>query len=198
MQKIIISITVLFIVGCACDASDKKARGQAAWAWATAKAVPAEPVVKPSLTTAKECADALSEVNDARKARGLPPFQHDPLLCQAALTAAKQRAAQGLAGHLDNDFACLPAGAKADAAGCAMWGDGEGWGSCCTYDNYTHAGAAWVVSGGQRFMHLFVRNESPVAFEQRATSQPVQSVSGSCSSGSCGTVRERRGSFRGR
>lgn len=196
MQKIAISITILFIVGCACDASDRKARGRSAWAWANATEA-AKPVASSPAPTGAECKDALAEVNEARKARGLPPFQHDPLLSQAAYSAAKQRASQGLAGHLDNDFACLPTGAKADAAGCAMWGDGEGWGSCCTYDSYSHAGAAWVVSGGQRFMHLFVRNESPTVF--KAEPNVIQSFqsAGSCASGSCG-ISERRGLFRRR
>jgi hypothetical protein len=30
--------------------------------------------------------------------------------------------------------------------------------SCCVYENYTYAGAAWVSGrDGRRYMHLFVR-----------------------------------------
>lgn len=102
--------------------------------------------------------DAIDEVNATRAARGLSPFKHDPQLTVAAREAAKQRAASHIAGHLANDFACLPSGAVATAAGCGAWLPGEGWGTCCTYDNYTYAGAAWVMgSDGRRYMHLFVR-----------------------------------------
>jgi hypothetical protein len=67
------------------------------------------------------------------------------------------RAAHGIAGHTANDFQFLPAGARADAAGCAAWPQGMGWGSCCTFENYTYAGAAYVLgSDGQRYMHLYV------------------------------------------
>lgn len=203
MQKIVISITILFIVGCACDASDRKARGQAAWAWASVSAKPAsaettKPAV-PKTETRAECVDALQEVNDARKARGLPPFQPDAKLTEAALACARERAARGIHGHLpESDFKHLSSSVPTEgvAAGCAAWEDG--FGACAMYDNYAYCGAAWVRgSDGLKYCHVFVRGEAPT-FEQRATSPPVQSVTGSCASGSCGTVRERRGLFRGR
>lgn len=119
-----------------------------------------------------DCKDALAEVNTARATRGLPPFQHDPQLCQAAYKAAQIRASRQLAGHLpESDFTCLPAGASADAAGCAAWSPGDGWGACCTYDSYQFAGAAWVIgSDGRRYMHLFVRGGSSQVI---SNSQPV-------------------------
>lgn len=155
-----ITLTFLLIVPLLCQvchASDRKQRGRSAWAWASV--AKQAPVVQPAAvkTTAT---DALAEVNEARARRGLPPFQHDPLLTQAAQKAAQLRAANGIAGHLASDFDCLPAGASADAAGCGALDDSWGWGTCCTYDNYTHAGAAWVRgSDGRRYMHLFVRNQ---------------------------------------
>ena len=102
--------------------------------------------------------DALAEVNAARAARGLRPFLKDNGLTRAAEGAARYRAAHGLAGHTSNDVAFLPPGSSAPAAGCAAWRVGEGWGSCCTYEGWTYAGAAVVVRDGVRFMHLFVRD----------------------------------------
>ena len=61
-------------------------------------------------------------------------------------------------GHLSNDFAHLPAGVSAKSAGCGALEPSWGWGTCCTYDNYTQAGAAWALGAdGKRYMHLFVR-----------------------------------------
>lgn len=102
--------------------------------------------------------DGLSEVNALRAARGLRPFVRDEGLTQAALACAQHRAAHGLFGHSANDFAFVPAGTFASAAGCAAYPAGYGWMSCCVYDNYTYAGAAWVTGrDGRRYMHLFVR-----------------------------------------
>jgi len=106
----------------------------------------------------KGAAEALDEVNAARAARGLRPFVKDDGLTQAAVAAATFRATGLIAGHTANDFGFLPAGASAPAAGCAAWEPSLGWGSCCTYEAYTYAGAAWVLgSDGRRYMHLFVR-----------------------------------------
>ncbi len=103
-------------------------------------------------------ADALDEVNAYRAKKGLRPFIGDPLLTQAANACAKQRAATHCHGHLASDFAYLPAGAVATAAGCGALEPSWGWGTCCADDNYTYAGAAWVMgSDGRRYMHLFVR-----------------------------------------
>ena len=101
---------------------------------------------------------ALAEVNAARAARGLPPFVEDASLTAAAHGAARYRAANLMAGHTANDFAFVPSGSSASAAGCAAWEPGLGWGSCCTYERWTYAGAAWSLgSDGRRYMHLFVR-----------------------------------------
>lgn len=164
MRKLILTSIITLIAFSSVSASDRaKLRGRSAWAWASCQTCsPAEPtVLKPATTVAKsEALDALAEVNAERQKRGLPPFKHDPLLTQAAQEAARQRASRGISGHLASDFDCLPAGAHADAAGCGALDDSWGWGTCCTYDNYTHAGAAWVRgSDGRRYMHLFVRNQ---------------------------------------
>lgn len=103
-------------------------------------------------------ADALAEVNAARAARGLRPFVHDPLLARAAELAAGFRAANRIAGHTSNDFAFLPPGASASAAGCGALDPSWGWGTCCTYDGYTYAGAGFAYGAdGKRYMHVFVR-----------------------------------------
>jgi hypothetical protein len=102
--------------------------------------------------------EALAEVNATRATRGLPPFIEDAGLTAAAVSAADFRAAKLIAGHTANDFAHLPADSSADAAGCAAWEPGWGWGACCTYESWTHAGAAIAFgSDGRRYMHLFVR-----------------------------------------
>lgn len=152
------------------------------------------PTVKQSLTVASAGSDdALDEVNAYRAKRGLPPFKHDPQLTIAAKRAAETRAKALWDGHLSNDFACLPTGATADAAGCGALEDSFGWGTCCMDDNYSHAGAAWVRgSDGRRFMHLFVRNGEPATTTKTTTIDPPV-VTGevlTCTSGSCGTVQQ--------
>ena len=100
----------------------------------------------------------LDEVNAARAARGLRPFLLDENLARAASDCAAYRARHRIEGHTSNDFAFLPKGATARAAGCAAWPVGWGWGACCTYDNYQYAGAAFSVGAdGNRYMHIFVR-----------------------------------------
>lgn len=105
--------------------------------------------------------EALAEVNAARAARGLPPFIEDPGLTAAAKAAADYRAQHLIAGHVGGpmgDFAFVPAGTSASAAGCAAWHPSWGWGACCTYDGYRYAGAAFAIGrDGRRYMHLFVR-----------------------------------------
>ena len=124
---------------------------QVVTASATAQAVPAA-------GPGQVVEDALDEVNAERARRGLRPFARDPSLTQAALACARQRAARRIAGHLPNDFAYLPAGTSATAAGCGALEPSWGWGTCCTYENHTYAGAAWVMGAdGKRYMHLFVR-----------------------------------------
>jgi uncharacterized protein YkwD len=100
----------------------------------------------------------LDEVNAARTARGLQPFVLDENLARGASACAIFRAQHRLEGHTSNDFGFLPPGTHASAGGCAAWTVGSGWGSCCTYDNYHYAGAAYCVGpDGKRYMQLFVR-----------------------------------------
>lgn len=105
--------------------------------------------------------DALDEVNAARARRGLRPYLRDEGLTQAAHSAATYRASRRIFGHVPGgmgDFQFLPPGSVARAAGCGALDASWGWGSCCTYDSYTYAGAAVVIGAdGRRFMHLFVR-----------------------------------------
>lgn len=105
--------------------------------------------------------DALDEVNAKRASRGLRPFIRDPGLTVAAQRAADFRAKHHLFGHVMGgmgDFQFLPAGTNAASAGCAAYPASYGWMSCCTWESYTYAGAAWVMgSDGKRYMHLFVR-----------------------------------------
>jgi hypothetical protein len=110
-------------------------------------------------TTTTEATCALDEVNAARARRGLKPFLKCDLLTVGAINVAIFRAARRIEGHTGNDFAGLPEGTPAHAAGCAAWPVGSGWGACCTYDvEYTYAGAASAVGpDGRRYMHLFVR-----------------------------------------
>jgi hypothetical protein len=101
---------------------------------------------------------ALQEVNAARAQRGLPPYIEDKGLTVAAQAAAQYRAAHLMAGHTDSDFKFLPKGTLSPTAGCGALDDSWGWGTCCTYENYRYAGAAWVRGrDGKRYMHLFVR-----------------------------------------
>lgn len=102
--------------------------------------------------------DALDEVNAVRAARGLRPFTRDDNLTRAAAGCADYRAVRFMTGHTGNDFTAVPSGAYASASGCAAWTPEWGWGSCCTYENWTYAGAAYTVGrDGRRYMHLFVR-----------------------------------------
>jgi hypothetical protein len=121
------------------------------------------PVTAPTSPIAGDLAggspgDGLDEVNAKRAARGLRPFVRDESLTQAAQACAAFRAEHGLFGHTSNDFAFVPPGAVASSAGCAAYPASYGWMSCCTYDSYTYAGAAWVTGrDGRRYMQLFVR-----------------------------------------
>lgn len=100
--------------------------------------------------------DALDEVNRTRAQRGLRPFLRDEGLVQGALRVAQHRAQHLIAGHSSNDFAI--GGVSARASGCAAWPASMGWGSCCTYENWTYAGAAYAYGrDGKRYMQLFVR-----------------------------------------
>jgi hypothetical protein len=108
--------------------------------------------------TGLSAGDGLDEVNAKRMARGLRPYVRDDGLTAAARACAAFRAQHGLFGHTGNDFAFLPAGSFAATAGCAAYPASYGWMSCCIYENYTYAGAAWVTGAdGRRYMHLFLR-----------------------------------------
>jgi len=101
--------------------------------------------------------DALAEVNAVRAKRGLPPYIRDEGLTIAAQKCADIRAARHIAGHID-DFAMLPPGVSASATGCGALTPDWGWGTCCTTENWTYAGAACVIGNdGKRYMHLFCR-----------------------------------------
>ena len=116
-----------------------------------------EPVRLAQVVGRDEAHEALAEVNALRRARGLRPFVFDEALTRGAKNVARFRARRLIAGHTADDFRGLPRGIRADAAGCAAW-HGDDWGSCCTYENYRFAGAAWCRGrDGRRYMHLFVR-----------------------------------------
>jgi hypothetical protein len=127
---------------------------------------------RPAPAESDQAGDGLDEVNAKRAERGLRPFLRDESLTRAAFGAARFRARHLLFGHTANDFAFLPAGASADSAGCAAYPAGYGWLSCCTYEGYTHAGAAYAVGAdGKRYMHLYVRSGGPAV--QVAPAAPV-------------------------
>lgn len=201
-----VSICLLLLFTMSTDAADRKSRGRGAWAWATSNnAWAVTETAKPAAPTApaaSECTDALAEVNAKRAERGLPPFKHDAQLTQAALACARERASRGIHGHLESDFVHLPAGVSTNgvAAGCAALEPSWGWQSCCWDDpGYSTAGAAWVESGGLRYMHIFVSGQSattqstPQVYQQQSTAS-----AGTCSDGSCGVQSTRRGIFRRR
>lgn len=157
-----LSLSLLLTITCESDAGGRRSRRFQQQSWQHAASLVMvqydAPAASAATSTATRSDDALDEVNATRAQRGLKPFVRDEQLTVAAREAAKQRAARLLAGHLESDFACLPDGASATAAGCAAWEPSWGWGACCTYDNYTYAGAAWVMGrDGRRYMHLFVR-----------------------------------------
>ena len=108
--------------------------------------------------------EAMDELNAQRARRGLRPFLRHDGLTVAAGRAAHFRAERLIAGHVD-DFAFLPSGSTANAAGCGAWypmpnqSGGPTFGTCCMWEDWTYAGAAWAWgSDGRRYMHLFVSN----------------------------------------
>lgn len=121
------------------------------------------PVAKQAMTysavngNASFSVECLDEVNAMRADNHLTPFEYDSALGAAAMNIALERANAHEAGHTKNDFSGLPEGAHADAAGCAAWPPGTGWGSCCSKENWKYAGAAYCISDdGMRYMQLFV------------------------------------------
>jgi len=162
-MRIALSLLVALVLVGGLDASGRRVRNSGGWqpvsGGSSGGGIPSAPV--PYNGSAAECADALAEVNATRAQRGLKPYINDPLLAQGALACARVRAQSHNAGHCGGqhgDFAYLPPDAHATTGGCAAWTPDWGWGACCTYDNYTYCGAAWVMgSDGRRYMHLFCR-----------------------------------------
>lgn len=119
-------------------------------------------------------ADALDELNVARAHRGLRPFARDAVLSIGAEKCVQYRAARLIEGHVGapknmrpgrwykidgpGDHQFLPAFSNAvGGAGAAR--PGEGWRSCCSWENWRYAGAAKVMGrDGQFYYQLFVRN----------------------------------------
>lgn len=120
--------------------------------------------------------EALAEVNAERARKGLRPYIQDPNLTAGAMTVAKFRAAHRIAGHSSNDFAGLPAGTKAAAAGCGVEHPGFGFLACCMFDNYQFAGAAKSRGPDGRFyFQLFVNGgTSHASSSVSARSTPVR------------------------
>jgi len=106
-------------------------------------------------------ADAFADLNAYRAANRLPKFTRDEGLSRAAEAAASFRAKHRLFGHTESDFKFLPAGASADAAGCAAYPAGYGIMACGLRDDHTHAGAAAVAGDdGKVYWHVFYRGGS--------------------------------------
>jgi hypothetical protein len=153
--------------------------------------------------------ESLDEVNAWRAGQGLPAFEYDEGLTMAAAGCAHARAQALCFGHTSNDFAALPPGASARAAGCAAYPDSYGWLSCCMRDRHRYGGAAWMRGrDGKRYMHLFV-SDTPSKLtvttatkkaDDKAPVKPMEAAPGcpgcaSCASGNCG-MSERRGRHR--
>lgn len=154
-------LVCVLVASCFVEAGGRKRR--VPMAVEQTRVVTATPNSFTSVTTTKATPttgsdDALAEVNRQRAARGLRPYVNDPLLNAAARACAAFRAAHWIHGHTNSDFAFLPPGAHATSAGCAALEPSWGFAACCVYDNYTYAGAAWVMgSDGRRYNHIFVR-----------------------------------------
>jgi hypothetical protein len=111
-----------------------------------------------------EAVDALEEVNNVRRSRGLPPFVKCPQLTAGALNVAQFRADRRIVHHTANDFSGLPVGTSAAAAGCGVEYPGFGFLACCMMENWTIAGAAKARdSSGRWYFHLFVNGGSGVS-----------------------------------
>lgn len=143
-----------------------------------------------------QATEALDEVNAIRKANGLAPYVRDDGLTQAAARCAAARAAGLCFGHTSNDFAYLPSGVAADAAGCAAYEPSHGWLSCAIFDDYRFGGAAFVTGrDGKRYMHLFVRGGSGRTLGQTVPVNgpaPTATPAVSCPGGACPVAAGKR------
>lgn len=168
------------------------------------QAAPPQSVIAPSLpqsVLAKESAapyvsprghskpgtwDVLRELNEQRAERGLPPYIWDADLTLAAASASEYRASRLMFGHCD-DFAHLPQGATAEAAGCAAYPASYGFMACACYEAGSyHAGACYTLgTDNKRYCQLFIR---PVAGASRERTV-IRSNSGP--TGTQATVRSR-------
>lgn len=164
-MRSVLVMTLILVSAAESQAFGRSRRGQMYASYTATRvatsSVNSEGVHSKSVTTTVKvegAVDGLGEVNAERMRRGLRPYICDPGLTQAAMNAASYRAARLIRGHTANDFQFLPPGVSSPANGCGALTPDWGWGSCCTYDNYTYAGAAWVQGrDGRRYMHLFVR-----------------------------------------
>lgn len=111
---------------------------------------------------ADEPYDAMAELNAIRRSRGLRPFIRDEGLTRGAMSAAKFRADRFIKGHAKSDFAFLPRGVTAEAAGCSACDPWWGFLACCDDENWLFGGAASCKGAdGRIYHHLFVSNRQP-------------------------------------
>lgn len=168
MKKVILSLAAVLFLSSAADAAGRRQVSRARSSTTTTVRTHSQPGSTRQISEAFRQngyafgEDALSEVNADRAAWGLPLLRNDPQLAIAAEQCAITRAKYRVAGHLTGgggDFAYLPPGAHADAAGCGALEPSWGWGTCCTDERgYTWAGAAVVMGNdGKRYMHIFCR-----------------------------------------
>ncbi len=164
----LLALAFLTALSAGSDAGPLRRRSQVTYHTPTYQPAPVAPVTSTSYSSPVSATDpaaasvadgdGLDEVNALRAARGLRPFLRDEGLTAGARACAAARAARFQFGHTSNDFAFLPPGAHASAAGCAAYPASYGWMSCCVYDGGTYGGAAWVTGAdGKRYMQLFVR-----------------------------------------
>ena len=84
--------------------------------------------------------DGLPMLNRLREARGLHPFKRDANLWSLAARQAERQARYGFMGHGGTSLAD---GCAAEGCGCADTGC-DSWNSCCAWEGYTYASAAYV------------------------------------------------------
>jgi hypothetical protein len=129
--------------------------------------------------------DGLDTVNRQRASKGLKPFIRDEAMSQGAAKIADYRAANLISGHVRGnrgDFAFLPPGARATAGGAGAWPmdivNILHWGTCCSDENWTYAGAASAMGrDGKLYMHLFVSNSPNAMPSSSYSSQDAEPFS---------------------